>query len=100
MAIVLKPNCVQILCLMIFWGQIQNYIMRYEIDVAIVALVQSSSHSDNPNQSNVDLSVATSTQNISHKIEEEKDGMEDQFDLSPSRAIDSGHLIMVMSSRK
>ena len=66
MAIVTKPNCVQILCLMIFWGQIQNYIMRYEIDVAIMALDHSSSHSDNTNQSNDKHSMATSTQNITH----------------------------------
>ena len=83
MAIVLKPNCVQILCLMIFWGQIQNYIMRYEIDVAIAALVQSSSQNDEPNQSNDVHLLETSKQNISYNIEEEKDGKEDQFDLSP-----------------
>ena len=83
MAIVLKPNCVQILCLMIFWGQIQNYIMRYEIDVAISSMVQSSSQRDEPNQSNDVHLLETSKQNISYKIEEEKDGKEDQFDLSP-----------------
>ena len=37
----LKPNCIQILCVMILWGQIQNYMMRVNLGIAIVAMTNS-----------------------------------------------------------
>ena len=38
-----KPNCIQILCLMVLWGQIQNYMMRVNLGFAIVDMVKENS---------------------------------------------------------
>ena len=39
----LKPNCIQILCLMVLWGQIQNYMMRVNLGFSIVDMVKENS---------------------------------------------------------
>ena len=37
------PSARQTLCLMVFWGQIQNYMMRSTLSLLIVAMVQDNS---------------------------------------------------------
>ena len=39
MARLWKPNAVQVLTLMVFWGQIQNYMMRTNLSILIVEMV-------------------------------------------------------------
>ena len=39
MGFLTKPTCTQILCVMILWGQIQNYMMRINLSIAIVAMI-------------------------------------------------------------
>ena len=41
-----KPSAVQILTLMVFWGQIQNYMMRTNLSILIVEMVGSNASSD------------------------------------------------------
>ena len=36
-----SPSARIILCLMVFWGQIQNYMMRVNLSILIVAMVKS-----------------------------------------------------------
>jgi MFS family permease len=36
----LAPSAISVLCLMIFWGQIQNYMMRLNLSILIVAMVK------------------------------------------------------------
>ena len=36
----LTPSVRQILALMVFWGQIQNYMMRINLSILIVAMVR------------------------------------------------------------
>ena len=40
MVLFAKPSCIQILCVMVLWGQIQNYMMRINLSIAIVGMVQ------------------------------------------------------------
>ena len=46
MANVLSPSCITVLSLMVLWGQIQNYMMRSNLSIIIVAMVKTTS-SDN-----------------------------------------------------
>jgi hypothetical protein len=39
----LRPSVRRILALMVFWGQIQNYMMRVNLSILIVAMVRDSS---------------------------------------------------------
>ena len=41
-----KPSAVQILTLMVFWGQIQNYMMRTNLSILIVEMVSNNVSSD------------------------------------------------------
>lgn len=72
MARIPKPSAIQVLTVMVFWGQIQNYMMRTNLSILIVEMVKSpiSESSTNNNQtsnlqtcpshdSNSDLSDAT-----------------------------------------
>ena len=56
MAVSYKPSAVQILTLMVFWGQIQNYMMRTNLSILIVEMVSSNINSKSilttKNQSN------------------------------------------------
>ena len=36
----LRPSARRVLALMVFWGQIQNYMMRVNISILIVAMVK------------------------------------------------------------
>ena len=38
------PSARLILCLMVFWGQIQNYMMRVNLSILIVAMIKDSSN--------------------------------------------------------
>ena len=40
MAIFCKPTATQLLTIMVFWGQIQNYMMRANVSILIVAMVK------------------------------------------------------------
>ena len=51
LASVVSPSCITVLSLMVLWGQIQNYMMRSNLSIIIVAMVKttasnSSSSSD------------------------------------------------------
>ena len=39
------PSARLVLCLMVFWGQIQNYMMRVNLSILIVAMIKDSSNS-------------------------------------------------------
>jgi hypothetical protein len=36
----LRPSARQVLAMMVFWGQIQNYMMRVNLSILIVAMVK------------------------------------------------------------
>ena len=46
MALSCKLNARQILCFMVFWGQIQNYVMRTNLSIVIVAMVKENSENN------------------------------------------------------
>ena len=46
------PSARLILCLMVFWGQIQNYMMRANLSILIVAMIKDSSKNITLNSTN------------------------------------------------
>ena len=40
MASAVSPSCITVLSLMVLWGQIQNYMMRSNLSIIIVAMVK------------------------------------------------------------
>ena len=52
-----KPSSIQILCVMILWGQIQNYMMRVNLGFAIVSMVQENSTNATEQNNSNNISV-------------------------------------------
>ena len=76
------PSARLILCLMVFWGQIQNYMMRANLSILIVAMIRDSPKNITLNSTNtVDLEL-TCPEN---RIETVKDDM-----TSAKESIDDG----------
>ena len=54
MAIFCKPTAIQLLTIMVFWGQIQNYMMRANVSILIVAMVKDT--------------ITNSASNVTHNV--------------------------------
>ena len=39
-----RPSCITVLAAMVFWGQIQNYMMRVNLSILIVAMVKANNN--------------------------------------------------------
>ncbi len=75
-----SPPALYVLSLMVFWGQIQNYMMRQDVAILIVAMVKdggdghagnTTNSSSSSNTSNIDLAVKESCVNADAQEDEE-----------------------------
>ena len=90
MAWIWKPTAIQVLTLMVFWGQIQNYMMRINLSMLIVAMVKDGTSNNSTATTQETLHSSKCLQNDSHKptephqIASNPDKLlGEQFDWSP-----------------
>ena len=81
-----KPNARQILCFLVFWGQIQNYMMRTNLSIVIVAMVEENNQINATNL-NCSLNCSQNGSNmvsLNTSIDKKKGDIDKTYDWSPS----------------